>query len=292
MNSTMQTAALAFVFPQPHAGANAGRSRSARERREMAGRLYSVPMVADAGEPCCFAWRRSRPGARGCDLDGHHWNFGTSDERPRATVARSALDVYLHASTRRIDDVRAFGASCPVRSATPPRLDAVDPGESVACWRTAGSRRGRGRRLRPRRARLSCGSLGRRRYLPRAQSPRTRASSAKQALFWLGQTRGADGADIVERYATTDDAPTCARTRCSCCPSRTLDDSYAHIHAIAQRDPSADVRGQALFWMAQMGDPRAGADIASTLPRSARRRYASKACSRYRNSTASEATRR
>jgi len=29
---------------------------------------WQVPMIADAGAPCCFTWRRGAPAENGCDL--------------------------------------------------------------------------------------------------------------------------------------------------------------------------------------------------------------------------------
>jgi HEAT repeat protein len=48
-------------------------------------------------------------------------------------------------------------------------------------------------------------------------------------------------------------------------------DAYARIVRISRDDASADVRGQALFWMAQMRDPRARDDILAALGRESSR---------------------
>ncbi|HVV97920.1 MAG TPA: HEAT repeat domain-containing protein, partial [Rhodanobacteraceae bacterium] len=42
-------------------------------------------------------------------------------------------------------------------------------------------------------------------------------------------------------------------------------DPYVRIRAIGGSDPSDHVRSQALFWMAQMNDARAAADITSAI---------------------------
>src|SRR4029077_2343372 len=56
---------------------------------------WDVPMVADAGAPCCYS---DKPGhgfnRSGCDLDDRHRNFSTNDDpRPPGT---DTLTVYAH----------------------------------------------------------------------------------------------------------------------------------------------------------------------------------------------------
>ena len=91
---------------------------------------WQVPMIADAGAPCCFTWRRGAPAENGCDLDARDWSFGTDSRHP---LHDSTLAVYAHVAKGRIDRLRAVASACPVESKDAiRRLDAVVPAQSVA----------------------------------------------------------------------------------------------------------------------------------------------------------------
>jgi HEAT repeat protein len=87
----------------------------------------------------------------------------------------------------------------------------------------------------------------------------------EQALFWIGQIRGTEGADVIERYATTDpDAKLREKAIFSLAQSN-APEAYPHILKIAHNDASEHVRGEAYFWLAQRGDARAKDDILASL---------------------------
>ena len=226
---------------------------------------WRVPLVDGARAPCCYSTRRGVPLEVGCDLDARVGIFGTSDGDPRHDTE---LAVYARVVKGRIDDVRAVGASCPVRGAKPIReIDAVVPAHSVdllAAWATE-----------PRSAKADIDSAlsaiayhaepAATRALATLAEPRHAQETREQALFWLGQARGADGAGIVEHYATTDADPDLREHAIFALSQASGVDAYARILAISRSDRSDHVRSQALFWMAQMGDPRAAADITSAV---------------------------
>jgi len=228
---------------------------------------YRVPLVAGIGETCCYD-DHARPLQPGhCDLDSRHWSFGSRDDvRPSGDAAE--LAVYLHVVSGRIDRVRAVSASCEVHSASPIRwIDAVDPAQSVkllAGWLAE----------RPPARDSDDSGLVAIAYHADASATHAlleRAATTKpeeereQAIFWLGEARGAEGAEHVEHFATTDGDPKLRAHAVFVLSQSHAGDSYAHIREISSSDPSDHVRSQALFWMAQMADERAAADIASSL---------------------------
>ena len=73
------------------------------------------------------------------------------------------------------------------------------------------------------------------------------------------------GADVVEHYATTDADPKLREQAIFALSQSKAPDAYAHILAIAHKDPAKHVRSQAYFWLAQMNDPRAKDDIMAAL---------------------------
>lgn len=245
--------------------ASAADSLEARVKQSDGWVAWSVSMVADAGAPCCFSGRRDAQ--RGCNLDDPNRGFNTSDDdrRPPST---GTLTIYAHVARARIDDVRAFEASCPVRSSGEIRhVEGVaqpDSIELLSKWMDGADSA---------HDELALAAIA---YHADGMATRVLASRAdaahphkqrEDALFWLGQARGADGAAIVERFATTDADPKIREHAIFALSESHADDPYARIRAISQSDPSGHVRSQALFWMAQMKDPRAAADITAAISR-------------------------
>jgi hypothetical protein len=225
---------------------------------------YKVPMIEGAGVPCCYEWH-GKARRVGCDLDSRSWSFGEDDEHSRV-AASDSLSVYWHVEHGRADKIRAIAASCPVDSAQPIRwLDDVAPADSVAAlaqW------------MRDRDDKHADDGLPALAYhadkaataaLAELAGPSHADASREQALFWLGQARGAEGAAIVDRVATSDADPELRAKAIFALSQSHADDPYLRIRAISSRDASEHVRSQALFWMAQMHDARARADITAAV---------------------------
>jgi hypothetical protein len=227
---------------------------------------WHVPMVSGAGAPCCFTWKHESLIDSTCNLDGHDWNFGNDDKQPRRED--STLAVYLHVARGSVDRVRAIAASCPVTSASAIHwIDAVEPAQSVnllSAWFGSidGSHSDDDSALAAIAYHADATAT---RALATAAEPKHSGKSREQALFWLGQTRGADGAEIIERYATTDADPHLREQAIFALSQSHAGDAYAKVRAISRSDPAAHVRSQALFWMAQTQDKRAIVDITAAL---------------------------
>jgi hypothetical protein len=227
---------------------------------------WHVPMVSDAGAPCCFSFRKHDKSLPECDLDGRSSSFGTDDNyRPTST---GTLAVYARVAHARIDDIRAYAASCPVRSNGEIRwIDGVEPPQSIhllSDWIDGNDGSHADRDLALVAIAYHADASATRVIAARAEPSHPR-KEREDALFWLGQARGADGAAIVERYATTDGDPKLREQAIFALSQSHAGDPYARVHAIALSDPATNVRSQALFWMAQMKDNRAAADITSAL---------------------------
>jgi hypothetical protein len=227
---------------------------------------YHVPRIADAGQPCCFVIRGSAPIEKGCNLDERSWSFGSDDDRA-ATALDGTLAVYLRVEHGRVERVRAVSASCPVRTASTVRwIEPVDPSSSVAMLSSLLDRNPAGDPDDHGLVALAYhADPSATRALAARAEPSHRRKEREQALFWLGQTRGAEGADVVERYATTDADPKVREHAIFALSQSNAPDAYAHILTIAHSDPAEHVRGQALFWLAQIGDARAKDDIIASL---------------------------
>ena len=263
----MQAAALlAFNTLLATCPATASETDLARQITQQDGWVsYQVPMVAAAGAPCCLEISAGHAKA-GCDLDGRSWNVGRNDDEP--VRADGTLALYLHVHDAKVDKVRAFAASCPVRDADHVRhVEAVGSTDSVA-WlaHTLARDEKFGDSADTELAALAmhddATATDALKQLTDVSHPR---KLREQALFWSGQMRGAEGARLVERFATTDADPQLRAHAVFVLSQAGGMDGYASIYRIALNDASEHVREQALFWMAQTGDKRAQHDIVAAL---------------------------
>lgn len=226
---------------------------------------YHVPMVAGVDEPCCYSVHDGTATRKGCDLDRRGWSFSSDHDDPAAALD-GTLAVYLRVEQGRVERVRAIGASCPVHTEGTIRwIDPVDPANSVAMLSSLLDRRA---------SDAQDGGLVALAYHADASATRALAARAEpahplkereHALFWLGQTRGAEGADVVEHYATTDADPKLREKAIFALSQSKAADVYAHILTMAHDDPDEHVRGQAFFWLAHLDDARAKDDIIASL---------------------------
>ena len=261
LTSIAALAALAFV-----ASANAvGGDLESRVTASDGWVAYRVPMISGVDPPCCYSVHDGSSTKKGCDLDGHSWSFASDHDDP-AVALDGTLAMYFRVEHGRVERVRAVAASCPVRTESAVRwIDSIDPANSVAMLSSLLDRKT---------ADASDGSLVALAY--HADAAATRALTARvehspsfkereQALFWLGHTRGTEGAQVIEHYATTNADPKLRAKAIFALTQSKVPDVYAHILTMAHDDPAEDVRGEAFFWLAHMDNARAKGDIIASL---------------------------
>jgi len=224
---------------------------------------YRVPKVGGVDGPCCYSVRGENT-KKGCDLDNPNGSF-SSDHDSSAIATDNTLAVYLKVEHGRVGRVRALADSCPIRAASTIRwIEPVDSAPSIAMLSS----------LLDRKVDRSDEALIALAYHADSSATRALASRAEpshtfkereQALFWLGQARGDDGADVIERHMTTDADPKLRAKAIFALSQSTTPDAYAHILQVAQNDPAEHVRGEAFFWLAQMKDVRAKDDIVAAI---------------------------
>jgi hypothetical protein len=227
---------------------------------------WQVPSVASLGSACCHEWRGHGASTADCDLEGHSWSIGNDDDDHRHAGDSDNMNIYVHVAAGQIDKARAFSSTCKVRDADKVHwIDPVASGDSIAFL----SRSAAAATQELADVELAAIAM----HADAAATPAlTQLADAKharklreQALFWLAQARGTDGAKVVERIATSDsDAELRADAVFDLSQAHGYD-GYASIHRIAQADAAEHVREQALFWMAQTGDRRARDDILAAI---------------------------
>lgn len=261
---TMLLATLFLLLPTAATAADLARSVSASDGWSS----WSVPKLAAAGEACCYTIGRRGVDSVGCDLDERSWSISTGHSGGSLKVSPSDhLTVYVHAKGGKVDKIRAYAATCPVKTRDSIReLSGIAPAESAA-WLAAEARRKAGSddddaALLALAYHADASAETALQQLAAAGQPRQQRETA---LFWIGQARGQPGVDFVERVAR-DDADSEMRRHALFVLSQAEEfDTYPKLLARAREDKVGEVRSQAMFWMAQMEDPRAGNDILALL---------------------------
>lgn len=224
--------------------------------------VYHVPVLTGRPAPCCHGYGSGR-GKGICDLDRDQ-GFSISDRDPDSKSG-DLLAVYLHFAAGRIDDVRALGERCPVVQAdTVQALADVAPATSIALLRELADDTDKAgdNALGALAYHADAAATGAMIALAGEGQPRERR---KSALFWLGETRGADGAAAIERVLREDADDELRREAVFALSRSDAIDVHAALLRLAREDRDNEVRAQALFWMGQHGDKRARADLVAVV---------------------------
>lgn len=260
--STIIAALAALGF-----GASASAAKNDLESRVTASDgwvAYHVPLVAGVDGPCCYSVRGSQT-RKGCDLEERGWTFENRDGRPADAVA-DTLAMYVKVQNGRVEQFRAVAASCAVHTASTVRwIESVDPASSVAMLSSLLDRKVKAADHHGLMALAYHADGSAMRALTARAAPPHSFKQREQALFWLGQLRGAEGAEVIERYARTDDDPKLRAKAVFALSQSNAPETYSRILNIAHNDPAEHVRGEALFWLAQTGHARAKDDILAAL---------------------------
>jgi hypothetical protein len=257
--------------------------RAARiERRDAAAGLSSsVDAItrADAGR-AWLAWTspaQKRPGSRGSwnrdvarcvlDDDGNFSEGGNINDGTKTVV------ILVRISNRAIDRVAVTDARCTVDAGgrTVYWLDRVVPHESVGLLAGLVRREAAEPSSRDGHNGGDDHKHGRRQALVAIALTADRSADAvleefvapanprwlrRDAAFWLGASRGARGAAIIDRLARSDKDDD-IREHLTFVLTLTGDSGLETLLDLARRDASSKVRSQALFWLGQKAGERA-----------------------------------
>jgi hypothetical protein len=222
---------------------------------------WSVPAVPGANELCCFAgdWRR-----RGCTLGRREPGWGTQDDgAPPATPAE--LRIFLDIERGAPRAVVLAGGSCPVDAAgnAVVWLDGVDPGRSLDVL----DRLARGEVASRRSDDVAertvaaiaqhAGPDADRRLAALAGDRSLPGELCEQALFWAGEARGRPGYELLDRTLAAEGDRELREHAIFALTLSPVPEAAARIRRAAVEDREAEIRGQALFWLAQSDAPEA-----------------------------------
>jgi HEAT repeat protein len=228
---------------------------------------YEVPLQAGQRAPCCFDWDDRRVSAAVCRLDRRDWNTGHRDSDPLPTDA-DRLQVLLRRDATGVDRIRAIGSRCRIDAAgeTVVEAGAIPAASSVALLERDLVERDQRERSQALSAIAHHADVAADVALERAAAPQNPDKLRRDAVFWLAEARGERGfrhvRDLLERESDDD-------LRRYEVFALSVSDSPAAAEELRAltRHAQAEVRGEAIFWLAQNHDAQTEAIALAMLAR-------------------------
>jgi hypothetical protein len=234
---------------------------------------YAVPVVAGEQHMCCFnnaGELRGRNGCcGGCKLEkqgGENFSTGSVEG---CSPGGDEFFVLARVSGGQVEKIRSYSDDCALdlSGQTLYWLGDPKPAESLAWLSGFAARYSRGDRL-------ADGALSAIAFhkdpaadaaLQRFLAPNQDRKLREQAAFWLGNTRGQRGFELV-RDAIRNDADAKFREQATFALSQSdVPAAQPELVRVAHQDPDAEVRGQALFWLAQKAGKKAESVITDAI---------------------------
>ena len=249
---------------------------------------YRIPAKATERTMCCFdsrnndSWRNDGASSagqccKGCKMDSDHGtsvNGTVSDCAPPEPVPYAF--VFLKVENKQVSKARVFSADCPLDFAGLPVhwVEGVKPEESIDFLAGLAQETDDGDNdRRPGRNAVMAIALH---DVPAADIALEKLIQADRPLklrenvsFWLGIERGKRGVEILEK-AIKSDQDDRFRERVTFAFSQSYtqgkqEQALKDLIGMAHNDPSPKVRGQAIFWMAQIGGKKQAEQITEAI---------------------------
>jgi len=237
---------------------------------------YLQPVVAGKHHMCCFGEFHGKLSdadlcCGGCTLErDDSFTIGDDDHPPVALEGSPGLVVLLRAQRGHIRKVRALDDRCALDAGGLPFLwlTGVRPEESVSLLASIA------RELDGDDGEDAAGSA----LAAIALTGHPSADAAlehlvahgqprelrKKAAFWIGNSRGRRGFEILKANLADPDADF-RRHLTFAFSQSSVPEAVDLLVGMAKRDPDGEVRGQALFWLAQKAADRAAAAIQNAI---------------------------
>ncbi len=244
---------------------------------------YRIPAKASERTICCSEWSDD-PGSsswnqccKGCKMDsdrGTSINGTVSNCAPPEPVPYAF--VFLRMENKHVERVRVFSADCPLDFAGLPVhwAEGVKPEESIDLL--TGLALASDGEDSDRKAGNNAVMAIAMHDVPAADTalekliqPDRPSKQRENAAFWLGIERGKRGVEILEKAIKTDsDERFREHVTFAFSQSYTQgkqDQALKDLIGMAHNDPSPRVRGQAIFWMAQIGGKKQAEQITAAI---------------------------
>jgi HEAT repeat protein len=225
---------------------------------------YTVPVIPGGGQSCC--WSND---ARGCGLEGQRGAVYGAPAGPVKLEGPTHFSVLLRIENRAVHKIRAFSVDCPLDAGglTLQWLTDVRPAESVAVLERYA--------LTQSPEKLSDGAIHALAIHARTEAEKSLERLAasqtdahrRSAIFWLANSRGRRGFEVVSRVAREDPSEKVREHAAFALTQSKEPEAIPAIIRMAKEDASVRVRGQALFWLAQKASREASKAITDAIDR-------------------------
>src|ERR1051326_207167 len=232
---------------------------------------YSVPLVAGEHQMCCFnqdhEFTANPQCCGGCRLESKNQGFFVGQSDTCRLLLADNFFVLARFADGKVQKVRPASANCGLDLGG---LDLVwlgpaKPAESIEWLSTFVERAGEpeGRRLAD--EALTAIALtndpAADAALEKSVAPRAPKELREQAAVWLGSARGRRGFEILRDTVRHDPDSSFREEALVGFSESPLPEAQQELIRIAHQDTAGEVRGQALFWLAQ----KAGQKVAGTI---------------------------
>ena len=253
-SAPQSTAARAAAEPVAAGELAASIARAGRAAGGPVWLAWEVPATPAMGNACCLD-RQFKPTT--CRLENNRQSWGTNSDSPPGS---GRLLVLARWADGKVGRIRHVDTQCPVDPAPLSIVDlqGVAPAESVR-WLAglaaeAGSKRDSSE---PLAALAHHGDPAADEALERLAAKPYPDELREQALFWMGQTRGEEGARFLAGVARRDPDGEIREKAVFSLSQSEVPAAVDTIVEVARNDRDEEVRGQALFWLAQTSSERA-----------------------------------
>jgi len=216
-----------------------------------------------------FSWRDIGKAVPGCNVEdeGAYSINGASDARPWENAPD--FIVLFRVENGRVERIRSLSRGCGIDVGGRPFhwITGVQPAESLELLESmvgtgvgSAKKREKGGMDEPAIAAIAMHADADA-VLERLIAPKQPIGVRKQAVFWMGNSRGRRGYENLKRLAAADASPALREHVVFALSQSDVPEAMDTMIAVGRDDADAHVRGQALFWLGQKAGRKASAAI-------------------------------
>lgn len=238
---------------------------------------YSVPAIPGEHHMCCFSngYRSHQDDSccGSCRLDGHAGSLTTNKQENCQSTLSNTFYVFLQFDKGQVEHARMFSPNCTIdaQGVTLFWLSDVLSSQSVEYLTSlvagrAGSDRGHDVADEILAAIALHADPSADKALENFVQPGQPTKVRNQAAFWIGNTRGARGLDVLLPLIKADqDHDFLEQAIFAISQNSEKDRAFRELVQFARQDPRFNVREEALFWLAQEAGRKAAGVITESI---------------------------
>jgi hypothetical protein len=209
---------------------------------------YAEPMIPGHRKSCCW------DDGGGCSLERHAGDRGVTLAAPQTVKLEGPthLVILLRVENHLTGKIRTLTPECDLDAGGLPLiwLTGVTAPESIRFLSSIAKNDARMTDAGVAAIALHA-DLAADQALEELAAPNQSEKLRRQAIFWLGNSRGRRGFEVVSRMVREDPSDTIREHAVFALTESKEPEALSTVVAVAHNDSSARVRGQALFWLAQ-----------------------------------------